>query len=112
MAEQLVKAMTSDWKPSKYHDEYRDKLVQWISKKVKAGELAPAAAVPGEEEEGLPPAPINIMDLLKKSVEGKGGAGVGVRAASTAGRGAEGRAKGRKSATAKPKQVAHRKKAG
>src|SRR5882724_1317636 len=62
MAEQLVKAVTGKWKPEKYHDQYRDKLVAWINKKVKAGELAPAAVVPGEEDEGEPPVPISIMD--------------------------------------------------
>ncbi len=111
MAEQLVEAMTSKWNPRKYHDTYRDKLVAWINKKVKAGQLAPAAAVPGDEED-LPPAPINIMDLLKKSVEGKGPARH--TSSSTAGRAAEGRTK-RSRAAAKPKHAtphAPRKKAG
>jgi DNA end-binding protein Ku len=113
MAQQLVEAMTSKWDPRKYKDTYRDKLVEWINKKVKAGQLAPAAAAPGEEEESPPPAPINIMDLLKKSVESKGAARPAAHP-STAGRAAEGRAK-RPRASAKPKHApshAHRKKAG
>jgi DNA end-binding protein Ku len=108
MAEQLVRAMAGPWKPAKYHDEYRDKLVDWINKKVKAGLLEPAAAVPGEEAEGLPPAPINIMDLLKRSVEGRGGG------ASTpaAGRKAQGRGKASRKAATPKHAHAHRKKAG
>jgi DNA end-binding protein Ku len=118
MAEQLVAAMAGEFNPGKFHDEYRDKLVAWINKKVKAGDLAPAAAVPGEEEEAAP-APINIMDLLKRSVEGQEGAPR--RAASTrgsAGRAAEGRAKPSRKPPAPSTRTkhgtphAHRKKAG
>jgi DNA end-binding protein Ku len=106
MAERLVESMATKWKPEKYHDVYRDKLKQWIEKKVKAGELGPAAPVEGAEEE-LPPAPINIMDLLKKSVEGKGKA---------AGRTAQGRQVERKPARRGKVRAApaagHRKRAG
>lgn len=111
MAEQLVRAMAGPWKPAKYHDEYRDKLVDWINKKVKAGQLEPAAAVPGEEAEGLPPAPINIMDLLKRSVEGRGGRGGG-ESTPAAGRKAQGRGKASRKAATPKHSHAHRKKAG
>jgi DNA end-binding protein Ku len=119
MAEQLVDAMAGEFKPGKFHDEYRDKLVAWINKKVKAGDLAPAAAVPGEEEEPAP-APINIMDLLKRSVEGQG-APPPRRAApahGSAGRAAEGRTKPSRKPPAPSTRArhsaphAHRKKAG
>lgn len=72
LAQTLVDAMTGKWDPSKYHDEYRDALLQWIEKKVKAGDLE-AAPEPEETDEEEPPAPINLMALLKKSVEGRAG---------------------------------------
>ena len=72
MAEQLVDAMSSKWKPEKYHDEYRDKLMKWIDKKVERGELGPAAPSPASDEAEEAPAPINIVDLLKRSVAGRG----------------------------------------
>ncbi|HYE61937.1 MAG TPA: Ku protein [Phycisphaerales bacterium] len=72
MAEQLVETMSGDWEPEKYRDEYKDKLMKWIEQKVERGEFGPAAGGAATEEEGEAPAPINIMDLLKRSVEGRG----------------------------------------
>lgn len=69
MAEKLVEAMTSKWKPEKYEDEYHTKLMSWIKKKIAKGQLDEAEAAP-EVEEDEAPAPINIMDLLKRSMPG------------------------------------------
>jgi DNA end-binding protein Ku len=101
MAEQLVETMSSDWEPEKYHDEYREKLMKWIEQKVERGEFGPAAGGADTDDEGEPPAPINIMDLLKRSVEGraaskpshKKAATSGRTSPKTAGRAAESRAK-------------------
>lgn len=74
LAEKLVEAMTAKWEPEKYEDEYRAELMEWIQKKAKAGglEVPPESAEePGEEEGGGKV--IDMMELLKKSVEGKGG---------------------------------------
>ena len=74
LAEKLVEAMTAKWEPEKYEDEYRTELMEWIQKKAKAGglEVPPESAEePGEEEGGGKV--IDMMELLKKSVEGKGG---------------------------------------
>ncbi len=70
LAEQLVKAMTDEFKPEKYHDAYREQLKKWIDKKVAAGgeEIEPDE----EEETEEPGRIINIMELLKKSVESGG----------------------------------------
>lgn len=71
MAEQLVGAMTSDWEPEKYHDEYRDALMKWIEKKAASGGVAPVAE--GEAEAPEPAGEIvDFMDLLKQSVEKRG----------------------------------------
>jgi DNA end-binding protein Ku len=37
MAEALVKSMTSKWDPEKYHDDYREALMEVIEEKVEAG---------------------------------------------------------------------------
>src|SRR5262249_20608333 len=73
LAEQLVGAMTTTWKPEKYVDDYRDALLAWIEKKAERGETAAVE----EEEEAEQPAPpnINLMDVLKKSVQQRRGPG-------------------------------------
>lgn len=86
LAEKLVEAMTVKWQPEKYQDEYRSELMEWIQEKAGAGGLeAPpeSGEEPGEEEGGKV---IDMMELLKKSVEGKGGGGGKSRAKITASR--------------------------
>jgi len=71
LAEKLVEAMTTEWQPEKYQDDYRDELMKWIQKKAKSGglEVPPESPEEPEEEGGKV---IDMMELLKKSVEGKG----------------------------------------
>ncbi len=68
IAEMLVESMTSEWEPKKYHDEYREALMDWIEKKAQAGGAMPApqGEVEGREEAGKV---VDMMDLLKKSVQ-------------------------------------------
>src|SRR4030088_1083895 len=59
MAEALVKSMTSKWDPEKYHDDYREALMEVIEEKVEAG---------GKEIEEKPkkaPKPTQGIDLVK-----------------------------------------------
>ncbi|HML94991.1 MAG TPA: Ku protein [Thermodesulfobacteriota bacterium] len=83
LAEKLVEAMTVKWQPEKYQDEYRAELMEWIQKKAKSGgvEVPPENEEPEEEGARV----IDMMELLKKSVEGKGGGGKS-RAKTTASR--------------------------
>lgn len=67
MARTLVESMTAEWKPDQYKDEYRDALMKWIDKRVKKGDFAhPPELEHATQDE--PPASINFMELLKKSV--------------------------------------------
>ena len=66
MAERLVSALSGEWQPEKYHDEYREAMLNWIDKKVRVGELVPQ---PAEETEPEPAEPINITELLRQSLE-------------------------------------------
>lgn len=69
MAERLVDGMVSKWDPGKYHDKYRQELLDYIQKKIEYGQtekipeaVPEAAPVRGAEV-------IDLMSLLKKSVE-------------------------------------------
>src|SRR5213079_1038186 len=66
MAKALVDSMTSKWNPGKYHDDYREALMEVIEEKVESG---------GKEIEEKPkkaPKPTKVIDLvsvLQKSLE-------------------------------------------
>jgi DNA end-binding protein Ku len=78
MAERLIDDMTGPWKPERYRDEYRDELLAFIKKRGRAGQLASAPEVVEAEEEPArrPRADvIDIADLLRKSLAGKGARG-------------------------------------
>ena len=95
MAEKLVKGMTSRWQPSKYRDDYTQDLLALIEKKAKHGDVEEVEEV---EDELEPTNVVDLMPLLKKSLE----------AAERGG----GKAKPKASrATAKRKTAAARKKA-
>ena len=79
MALSLVKAMTSKWEPSKYHDEYRERLMKIIEQKAKAG----GKELPAAKREGKQPTEgkiIDLMSLLQESIGQTQKAGKGRRA--------------------------------
>ncbi|HEU4672255.1 MAG TPA: Ku protein [Candidatus Limnocylindrales bacterium] len=63
MAEQLVAAMTGDFDPSQYKDEYREALMQVIEAKIEGRETV--AAEEPEEETNL----VDLMAALQASVD-------------------------------------------
>jgi DNA end-binding protein Ku len=68
MAERLVESMVSKWRPEKYHDDYRDDVLQMIDEKIKAGEtevLKEVAEMPVRKTAEI----IDLMAALKKSVQ-------------------------------------------
>ncbi|MEZ4601205.1 MAG: Ku protein [Syntrophotaleaceae bacterium] len=73
LAETLVDSMKAEWQPEKYHDEYRDALMKWIEKKVSEGQVE---ALPEEKEKEVAAEGgkvVDMMALLKRSLEEKGG---------------------------------------
>src|SRR3954447_25139082 len=62
MAERLIESFTTEWKPEKYKDTYRDKLCAIIRAKRKGKEVH---AAPKVEEE----APTDLLTALRESVE-------------------------------------------
>lgn len=71
MAELLVEQMVEDWEPAKYRDQYRDDLLTRIEAKIAAGDTELVAEAAPDEEEAATDV-VDIMTLLKRSVEGAG----------------------------------------
>jgi DNA end-binding protein Ku len=76
-AVQLIQDMTEPWNPTKYRDEYRQELMAFIRKRAKTGRIEnvpePDAPKPRKGEV------IDLMQLLKRSVERRGRASAGKR---------------------------------
>lgn len=85
MARQLIEALSGDFEPEKYHDQYREQLLDLIEKKAAGEEIV---AEPLVEE---PAKVVDLMAALEASLAraGKGGEGAAARPA-------------RKAATKKP----------
>ncbi|HUG93799.1 MAG TPA: Ku protein [Planctomycetaceae bacterium] len=66
MALKLVEGMSGEWEPRKHQDEYREALMQMIQRKIESGRTEEIAA---SEEAEEPPATVNLMEMLRKSVE-------------------------------------------
>jgi DNA end-binding protein Ku len=72
LAEALVEGMTSDWEPEKYTDTYRDDLMALIQKRIESGQTDAPDESPVPELEERTGEVIDIMALLKRSVEATG----------------------------------------
>jgi DNA end-binding protein Ku len=70
MAQRLVEGMVEHWDPAKYRDTYKDDLMALIKKKVKAGGVLKVAA-PEATGKKRGAEIIDIMTLLKKSIDQK-----------------------------------------
>ena len=69
MAKQLVSSMVGPWKPSQYHDEFRDDLLARIKRKAKHGEIEDLPESERKPKTGGKV--IDLAELLRQSVEGK-----------------------------------------
>ncbi len=70
LALRLIRDMEEKWKPAQYKDTYREDLLKRIEEKVKAGQTEEITK-PAKEKAGGGAEVIDLMALLKKSVEGK-----------------------------------------
>jgi DNA end-binding protein Ku len=66
MAEQLVGGMSGHFHPGQFKDEYHDELVSLIEEKARSGKLR-HVRTPAAEKEGTKV--VDLMDMLKESVE-------------------------------------------
>ena len=72
MAEQLVGAMSAEWAPEEYTDTYRDAVLSIIEEKATRGEIASLAGAGADAGEPAEPGGgqvVDIMTLLKRSLE-------------------------------------------
>jgi DNA end-binding protein Ku len=74
MAERLIEEMTEPWKPAKYHDTYREDLMKRIKEKVRNKETHTLTEAPKGAEGHKSAEIIDLMAVLKQSLE-KGGQG-------------------------------------
>jgi DNA end-binding protein Ku len=70
MALRLIDDMAGEWQPAKYHDTYHEDLLKRIEEKVKAGETEEVTEPDKEETRAKSADVIDLMSLLRKSVEG------------------------------------------
>jgi DNA end-binding protein Ku len=71
LAERLVEDMSEDWKPTQYHDSYRDDLMKRIKALATKGRTH-LVTTPADEEEKGGAQIIDLMAALKRSLETKG----------------------------------------
>jgi DNA end-binding protein Ku len=84
MALKLVEEMTETWKPDAFSDTYRDDLMKRIEQKVKAGQTHTLTEPEGDATEERATGSgkvVDLMSLLQRSLDQKGGAATGDGAA-------------------------------
>ena len=72
MALRLIDDMADAWKPEKYHDTYHEDLLKRIEEKIKAGQTEEITEPERNEREPKRAEVVDLMALLKKSVEAGG----------------------------------------
>src|ERR671936_3220142 len=72
MALTLIEDMADEWQPEKYRDTYHEDLMQRIEEKIKAGQTEEITEPEKEERPAKGAEVIDLMSLLRKSVQGGG----------------------------------------
>jgi DNA end-binding protein Ku len=72
MARRLVEGMSAAWKPEEHRDTYHEDLLALIEKRVQAGQTEVVTEPTEEEKRPRKGEVVDLMALLKKSVEEKG----------------------------------------
>ena len=84
LAKRLIDDMAGPWKPEEFEDTYNEDLMQRIEEKVKRGETKVLTKPEGETAEPRSAQVIDLMDLLKQSIDKTGGRGAPERGAKRA----------------------------
>jgi DNA end-binding protein Ku len=72
MATKLVESMSAEWKPEKYRDTWHRDVMALIERKVRSGKVEPVEEPEAEPREKEAPV-LDLMPLLKQSVESQSG---------------------------------------
>src|SRR5580765_1493577 len=72
MALRLIDDMADQWKPERYHDTYHEDLMKRIEAKIKAGQTEEITEPEKEERPAKGAEVVDLMALLRKSVQGGG----------------------------------------
>jgi DNA end-binding protein Ku len=72
MALRLIDDMADEWKPERYRDTYHEDLMKRIEEKIKAGQTEEITEPEREERATKGAQVVDLMALLRKSVEGGG----------------------------------------
>jgi DNA end-binding protein Ku len=71
MAKALVQTMSDKWEPSKYHDEYREQMMELIQKKIESGGELPAAKTKAKAATNV----VDLVAVLQQSLAASGTGG-------------------------------------
>ncbi|MFL5910030.1 MAG: Ku protein [Gaiellaceae bacterium] len=74
MARQLIDSLATDWEPEKYHDTYRERVLELIEKKAQGEEIV---LQPAEEPKEVPDLMAALEASVKAAKEGRGGSKAG-----------------------------------
>ena len=69
--QRIERDMAEEWQPGKFHDSYREDLLKRVKEKVKAGQTEEITEPEEEERPAKGADVIDLMALLKQSVEKK-----------------------------------------
>jgi len=87
MAQQLIDSLSGDFEPEKYHDEYRERVLDMIERKSQGEEIV--VEVPAEEPKKVP----DLMAALEASIadaKKQGGSGSKAKSSSRSKAGSDG----------------------
>ena len=69
MAATLVESMADEWNPEEYHDDYREQLIKYIEERIERGEIEQSPEAGDVEEQAPEVNVVEMMSLLKESME-------------------------------------------
>lgn len=72
MARKLVEDMSSEWKEEEYRDTFGEKIMKMVEEKAKAGKIESVEQADEGQEERRSADVVDLTELLKRSLAGKG----------------------------------------
>lgn len=72
MGELLVADMSADWNPEAYHDSFKERILDLVEQKVKAGETASVTPLEPQDNVGTSATVYDLTELLQRSLNKDG----------------------------------------